>query len=93
MRRVLDGDRVGTAHDRARNGQVGEQGDVVGEHGFAFLAEILEGGNRIVQVDRDALADVFANAALHEQQAGAGESRCDEEHGEQEAGAQPQARH
>ncbi len=56
------------------------------------MAEILKGGDGIAQVYRDALPDVAANAALHQQQAGGGEAGRNQQHGEQEARAQAQAR-
>ena len=65
----------GAGHDGARDGKVGQQGHVAGQHGFAFMTEILEGGDGIAQIDRNTLPDVAANAALHQKQAGGGEAR------------------
>jgi len=80
FRCVLDRDRVGTAHNGASDGKVRQQSHVTGQHGFALVPEILEGGYRIAQIHGDAPPDIVANAALHEQQARGGEAGRNEQH-------------
>ena len=93
LRRVLDGDRVRTRHDGARDGKVGQKSHVAGQHGFAFVAEILKRGDGIFQVDGNALADVAFHAAPHQEQAGRSEAGGDEQHRKQKSSTQAQARH
>ena len=78
LRRILDGHRIGTGHDGASYGKVREQGDVTGQHGFAFMTKILKGRDGITQVDSYALAHVAANAPLYQQQACARKGRRDQ---------------
>jgi GTPase involved in cell partitioning and DNA repair len=83
---------MGAGHDGARNGQISEQGHVIGQHGLSLMLEVLEGVNRIAQIDRDALPDVVANAALYQKKAGGGECSGNQQHREQKARAQTQSR-
>ena len=69
-------------------GKVGQQRHVAGQHGLAFVAKILERGDRISQVYGDTLANVALDAAPHQKQAGRGEAGSDEQHGEQKTRAQ-----
>ena len=92
MRRILDGHRIGAGHDCARDRKISQQGNIAGQHGFALVTEVLKRSDRVAQVDRDALADVAANAPLHQKQTGGGKASRDQQHRQQEARTEPQAR-
>ena len=66
LRRILDGQGVGSAHDGPCERKVGQQGYVIRQHRFAFMTEVLKGGHGIAQIDGDALSSVGANAPLYE---------------------------
>jgi hypothetical protein len=56
------------------------------------VTEILEGSDGVAQINRDALANVAANTALYQKQAGGGEAGGDEQHRQQETRAQAHSR-
>jgi hypothetical protein len=92
-RRVLDGHRIGAGHDGPGDRKVRQQGNIAGQHPFALVPEILEGGDRVPQVDGDTLPHIFFYAASHQQEADRCQARRDDQHRQQKAGPQPHARH
>src|SRR5579864_2340694 len=92
FRSILDRYRIWTGHNRARDGKIRQKSHVTSQHLLAFVTEILECAYRIPQIDRYALPYVLLNTATNQKQANGGQAGRDDQHGQQEAGAQAQAR-
>ena len=76
-------------HDRSSDRQVGHQLRRAGQHNFAIMLKILKCGDGISQVLNNSFAYVALNALPNHEQTHRRQSRGNQQHGEQEPGAEP----